>query len=267
MNPVDPSHKDPTKKDPDAIEAEIAETRNAISERLNAIGDKLSPEHIKEEARDLMEEAKEAAVEKLREVKENALESVNETMHEVGDRARRAGVATYDYARTNAIPLGLIGLGVGLLLMSSSRRRRHERDWEPETLGGHRLDYDHDEETGLRERGTAKLRRAVAHTEERARDLSQRAQRGIQRGARRARHEFERAEGAAADLARENPLAVGAGALVAGVAVGLLLPSTRREDELLGKTRDQLVDEVRGSVEGASRAAKNTARDVQNALR
>src|SRR5687767_9830529 len=138
MNPVDQSHKDPTKdptkRDPDAIEAEIAETRNAISERLNAIGDKLSPEHIKEEARDLIGEAKEAAVEKLREVKESALESVSETVHEVGDRARRAGVATYDYARSNAIPLGLIGLGVGLLIMSSNRRRRrYESSWEPET--------------------------------------------------------------------------------------------------------------------------------------
>jgi hypothetical protein len=257
MNPVDPSQKNP-----EQIEAEIEQTRQAISERLNAIGEKLSPEHIKEEARDLIGEAKEAAVDKLREVKESALESVSETVQEVGDRARRAGAATYDYARSNAIPLGLIGLGVGLLIMSSRRRRpQFEVDWDrPETIGGHRVDI---EEHG----GTGKLRSVVENTERRAKDLSRRAQHGIEKGARRARRELGRAEESALHFAEENPLAVGAGALAAGVAIGLLLPSTQREDELLGTTRDNLLDEVRGGVESVGRAAKSTARDVQNALR
>lgn len=44
----------------------------------------------------------------------------------------------------------------------------------------------------------------------------------------------------------EQPLVVGAATLAAGLLVGLCLPSTREEDELIGKTRDTLVREVRG---------------------
>ena len=42
----------------------------------------------------------------------------------------------------------------------------------------------------------------------------------------------------------ENPLAAGAIALVVGAAVGLALPSTSKENELIGPTRDRLVDQA-----------------------
>jgi hypothetical protein len=69
------------------------------------------------------------------------------------------------------------------------------------------------------------------------------------------------------ELGRENPLAIGALALAAGVGVGLLLPSTQREDELLGSARDRMVGQVTGSVEGLKRTAKGTAHDVSDAFR
>ncbi|MDP9037429.1 MAG: DUF3618 domain-containing protein [Myxococcota bacterium] len=61
---------------------------------------------------------------------------------------------------------------------------------------------------------------------------------------------------------RENPLAFGAALLAAGATVGLMLPHTRREDELMGEARDRLigsaqhlahetVDELREKAEGA----------------
>jgi ElaB/YqjD/DUF883 family membrane-anchored ribosome-binding protein len=39
----------------------------------------------------------------------------------------------------------------------------------------------------------------------------------------------------------ENPLAVGAAAFALGAVVGLAIPSTRYEGELLGETRDELL--------------------------
>jgi ElaB/YqjD/DUF883 family membrane-anchored ribosome-binding protein len=123
---------------------------------------------------------------------------------------------------------------------------------------------------GARERlkqGTERARERVTQgaerARERARELSQRAN---QLG-RHARDRAMRAEQDALDFARENPLAMGAAALAVGVGVGLLLPPTRREDEFLGERRDRLVDDLRGSVEGVGRAAKDTAREVQGALR
>jgi hypothetical protein len=44
----------------------------------------------------------------------------------------------------------------------------------------------------------------------------------------------------------DQPLVVGAATLAAGLLVGLLLPSTPREDELMGTTRDLLVSQVKG---------------------
>ena len=43
-------------------------------------------------------------------------------------------------------------------------------------------------------------------------------------------------------MASDNPLLVGAGALLIGAAFGLALPETERENALMGETRDSLVD-------------------------
>ena len=66
----------------------------------------------------------------------------------------------------------------------------------------------------------------------------------------------------------ENPLAAGAIALVVGAAVGLALPGTSKENELIGPTRDRLVDqagaqaqEMVGKVQTVAEAALSTAKD------
>ncbi len=43
---------------------------------------------------------------------------------------------------------------------------------------------------------------------------------------------------------RDNPLAVGAVALAIGAAIGLAVPSTRKEDELMGQARDKVMDQA-----------------------
>jgi hypothetical protein len=57
----------------------------------------------------------------------------------------------------------------------------------------------------------------------------------------------------------EQPLIVGAAALAAGTLVGLLLPSTRAEDELMGEARDSLINEVRGLGEQVLEKGKHVA--------
>jgi Protein of unknown function (DUF3618) len=65
----------------------------------------------------------------------------------------------------------------------------------------------------------------------------------------------------------EQPLAVGAATLAAGLLVGLLLPSTEHEDELMGKTRDSLLDEVKGLGEEALETGKQIASAATETLR
>jgi len=43
----------------------------------------------------------------------------------------------------------------------------------------------------------------------------------------------------------ERPLALGAAAIALGVVAGLMIPSTRKEDELMGETRDRLMERAK----------------------
>jgi hypothetical protein len=59
-----------------------------------------------------------------------------------------------------------------------------------------------------------------------------------------ARHGLRQAQSGFWRTLEEQPLIVGAATVAAGLLVGLLLPSSSQEDELMGRTRDALVDEV-----------------------
>lgn len=80
------------------------------------------------------------------------------------------------------------------------------------------------------------------------------------------RHEArDRAMQAQDTLARtleDNPLAFGAVALLAGAAIGLALPSTRRESMLMGETRDRLVERTQQIASNVAEEVKQVASDV-----
>lgn len=59
--------------------------------------------------------------------------------------------------------------------------------------------------------------------------------------ARKAQNQMQR-------MLRENPLMIGAAAIVVGAAVGMALPETERENELMGEVRDSVVKGVQEKV-------------------
>jgi uncharacterized protein YjbJ (UPF0337 family) len=296
------------KKEPRDIEAEIEETRAVIGERLDEIGERLTPENVKvaakQKVREKAVEAKDAAVGKLRGVKDAAAESVGSAAHEAKERVQRAGTATVTFARDNPMPLALIGVGLGWLVASNMKRRaERERLYEPREYYGPR-DYgarqyfgsspypgpgDWPETAerfpsgfaapeeavragGERDELGGKVRRAAGSARERVSHAAHRVEQRVEHaGARgreladRARAGVGRARSNAVDLAYDNPLAVGAAALFAGIGVGLLLPPSRRENEMIGETRDRIVGGAREAVEEVGRAVKETARDVAGA--
>jgi hypothetical protein len=65
----------------------------------------------------------------------------------------------------------------------------------------------------------------------------------------------------------QNPLAVGAVALAAGIGVGLLVPTTTREDELFGERRDELVDRMKDKAQQVGQVAAQSARRAAEAAR
>jgi hypothetical protein len=58
-------------------------------------------------------------------------------------------------------------------------------------------------------------------------------------------------------MVQQSPLVAGALAVALGTAVGLIVPETRRENELMGETRDRLLGQ-------ASDVAQDTMQKVQH---
>jgi hypothetical protein len=278
---------DPREKTPGQLERDISQTRQAIGADLRALGEKLSPEVLKEEAREVIQDAKEgakevirdardAAADSLRSAKEQALGAVSETVDDIKDEARRVTRATTQFVGRNAVPLTLIGLGVGWLMLTRKQDYSYPRSYgqsrqrsfaDPETsrLGGHSADST-----------MSVVRRKIMHVGEQsmatARDLGGKAAHLSQDLSHGAVEQWQRGRDGVMDLARDNPLAVGAAVLAAGAGVGLLLPMTRVENEWLGPTRDQLLNEtkelageLRETTERLGRGAREAMTEVRQA--
>lgn len=102
---------------------------------------------------------------------------------------------------------------------------------------------------------TSRVREGVSSATGRARsmasDTGQRA--GMLRARTRAR--ADRTYSSAMRMVDDQPLVLGAVGLAVGAALGAALPSTRREDQLMGEVRDNLL-------EGASDTARESMRSV-----
>jgi hypothetical protein len=66
----------------------------------------------------------------------------------------------------------------------------------------------------------------------------------------------------AAGMARENPLGLAIGATALGFLAGLAVPSTRVEDEKLGRVADQVMDKVKETGQEALDRGKQVAQEV-----
>lgn len=139
--------KEPGKKSQE-IESEIGQTRSAISEDIKVLSDKLSPSHLKDEAKQAIGEAKDKAVEKVIETKDAVVEkavelkdatvekavelkdkagekvqeveeTIEDAAQEVSYQARRAGRATWSFTVENAVPLAMIGIGAGWIISNT----------------------------------------------------------------------------------------------------------------------------------------------------
>jgi hypothetical protein len=58
---------------------------------------------------------------------------------------------------------------------------------------------------------------------------------------------------------------VGIAAIGIGAAVGLAIPSTAKENELMGETRDQLANRAQRQVQEASQRAQRVAQEARSA--
>jgi ElaB/YqjD/DUF883 family membrane-anchored ribosome-binding protein len=240
------------------IRAEIEDTRAEMSQTINEIQGRLSPEHLMGQVKETVREATIGKVERV-------MDKVGETIGEVAEPARevmdRAGTAIKETVRSvadgvwkNPIPVALIGLGLGMLMMRRFRgdgngydyqtRRTTPRVRRPNTLG-------------QMQNETASTLGQVRET---ASDLATRSTETLSNLGTRAKDSAATIGTRFGQVLRENPLAVGAVAVAAGTAVGLVLPSTRFESEYIGEASETLVDKAeevaRGALDKVQSAAK-----------
>lgn len=64
------------------------------------------------------------------------------------------------------------------------------------------------------------------------------------------------------DTAERNPLGLAAGSLALGFVAGMLLPSTRIENEKMGEVSDRVVDAVKETASDAVESGKQVAQDA-----
>lgn len=332
--------------DPEVIREQIERTREDMSATLNELQERLSPQHLAQQAKDSVREATVGRVQQL----------VGVAGQRAGDVAARAqGVAgtAVEQAREHPLPVALAGAGAGLvwwLMRRSSGRQWNQDDsydWDDADMSYERdyasLDVRRDDqwrgqgETSLSGGWTRVLRdnpvpasiaaasigymlwnrrstdwsddgpvtrsayayghdvlddastsSTASSLAEGARDVTRQVgekasaigeqvsesvrsaqtkatevSRDVTRRLRSARTQtstqFDR-------WMRENPLAVGVAAIAAGALVGLTMPRTRTEDEMLGASRDALLERATDSAQHIKEQVREKVQTVASDL-
>jgi hypothetical protein len=259
------------------IKADIEDTRAELGQTLNEIQERLSPEHVMDQVKDTVREATIGKVEKVMERVNDTISNVTEPAMEVmgraGEKLKETGSVVTNTVRQNPIPLALIGLGLGMFIVNrvrsaddrTMRSRTYEPDYEPgygmstpqyrgmgRQYGTRSGEYaGASRQYGMSNRSTLGQMRETANefahgTAEKVSHLSHQAK----EGALRAGRGFQR-------MLNENPLAVGATAVAVGAAVGLVLPTTRIEQEYMGEASERMVDKAQQVARDAMDKVKN----------
>jgi ElaB/YqjD/DUF883 family membrane-anchored ribosome-binding protein len=271
---VDPTLPEETDARAQEIREEIAQTREDMSETIEAIQDRLRPGNIVANA---TERVKSATTEKVMQMANTAEDAADRVMHN----------SFMDTVRDNPWPVAMIGIGAAWLWMKGRSDSRYytgtgryrygsdyprgdytaENDWRTRTAPTrmvygsegylHTTGYEGVSEdrgyTGSDD-SRSDYRGADYAGAEYARDAGYAAR----RSARRAQNGFNR-------VVRENPLALGAAATIVGAAIGMTLPETDVENEWMGEARDTVVDRAREAASNAAERVQDTAEQVKDA--
>jgi gas vesicle protein len=265
------------------IRSEIDRTRSDMDETFAALDAKLTPKEIGLELWSLFKGGSTTGASKL-----------------------------WQVAREHPMPAAVVGLGLGWLMVESSRKsdaydgldRGNYRGYGASsyrqgyagTGSSGYADYEMDEDSGLLSTAKDKVhdvagsaKDALSGAGDKVSDLAGQAKEQVSglghQVADKASNLGHQVTDRASDLRRqaktqvrrarvgfwqtmeENPLMVGAATLALGVIVGLVLPSTDKEDELMGETRDQLLDEVKETGQQMLDKSKHVAEAVADKVK
>lgn len=234
---------------------EIEETRGEMTDTLGEIGDRLDPGHLVDQAKENVRDA--------------TIGRVEDAVETAGDTARGLSDMVIETIRQNPIPTAIAGIGLAWLWKNRSDGQQDQHLHEYRYVGsGRRGRYAYYDEgqsasaggigqkvgdaagsvsqtvggaAGTVGQTAGDIAGNVGRTAgDVAENVGQTAGDVVERGqlmAEQAGMQFE-------DMLDANPLAMGLIAVGAGAAIGVLVPETRQENELLGDASDKVTDAV-----------------------
>ncbi len=222
------------------LRQELARTRAEMSETVHALQGKLNPQYMREQA-----------------------------SSQAKDSAKQAGSNVAETIKDNPIPTALAGAGiVGLgWLIASGRDTGSQQGSQGYSDSGYyrtgRSQPTYYEEYSFEgsssSSGGERTQEAAGQAWEKAGELGGQLQGRASQAGDEAREKAQQAKGGLQRTLQETPLALGALALGIGAAVGFAIPGTSKENEVMGETRDNLVEQGKQS-------ARETRQRAQSAI-
>ena len=233
----------------DEIRADIELTRERLGQTVETLGAQLNPSHLAQRVKDSVREATIGRVQDMAtRAKETAVDS---------------GRGIANVIRENPVQAAIVAAGIGWMLMKnrdreSERRYRYDRDYDDRERGEPNMvqramsgsaSVAEDAASGVKEMASdvADKAKDVAH------DVSEKAKTATHRVANKSRstmHEIE-------DRYQDSPIALGAFAVAAGLAIGFAMPASRKEAEIMGGVRDELVDKAKEQLSETTEKVEN----------
>lgn len=240
---------------PDEILADIERTRHDMDSTLTAIEHRLTPGQLFDQGVDYLRNS-----------------GGHEFVQNLGTQAKN-----------NPMPIALLGVGLAWLMASGKNPpARYSYDSSSTSygpslserageLGNKASGMAHD--VGDKASGMASSAKAriydtthavgdrVRHARDTLTSAGQSARQRVSDFGGGARHQVERARSGVDYMIREQPLALGALGVAIGALCAALAPRTSKEDELMGDTRDRLLDQAKE----VGKEKLEQAKDVANA--
>jgi ElaB/YqjD/DUF883 family membrane-anchored ribosome-binding protein len=288
-------------QDTDAIVGEIEQTRAALCCTMDALQERLSPEALKEQARELMEDAGE-------QVRGATIGRAQHALNETQRGIRGMGGNMFDTIRNNPIPAAMVGLGLGWLWFQGQssnksqnwrgnyRQRRGGYGNEPwlgrrgtyDTSYGYASEgygsegYGSEMERDMPDRSDAgsmvnrakesgaevadKLQEKASDIQDKAGQVADefgnRADRMMDEFQERGRWMASTGQGQIERILQDAPLTAGGLALAGGIALGLLIPSSEQENQWFGGMRDDVMDQMKETAQEAQEKLKRAAEEM-----
>jgi len=208
--------------------------------------------------------------------------SIGDAAGSVQHTARDAGSGIVDMVRENPLPAALSGIGLGWLLMNRSKSQHYQRSYyQPQrhtTL--HQQSYNspgfqeyQQREAQYHSEGGQSVGDRVGSVAGTVGDAAGNAAESVQQTAGQiagqvsnfgsmAQGEVQDLRFAADRMLDENPIPMGFLALGLGLAVGMMIPETEKENQVFGEARENVMDRAQTAAQEVVEKVQNVVGDV-----